>query len=206
MSVVDLLQRAKGPLGPTVDVDFGVEQGPLAELARLLSAMNGFFAYNAGVHVFRAGDEGAGYDVLNWNSTQLWKSHYQGLADDFFCFGQDILGTQFAVHQDQVVAFDPEDATYKVIGPTLGDWAAWLAKDQDVNATNGLAHAWQKTNGALAPHERLLPRQLIILGGEVAFDNLIVSDAAKAMRVRGPIAKQIHDVPDGTRIRIEVTE
>lgn len=206
MSVVDLLQRAKGPLGPTVDVDFGVEQGPLAELARLLSAMNGFFAYNAGVHVFRAGDEGVGYDVLSWNSTELWKATYQGLADDFFCFGQDILGTQFAVYQDQVVAFDPEDATHKVIGPTLGDWAEWLAKDQDVNATNGLAHAWQKANGALAPHERLLPKQLIILGGEVAFDNLIVSDAAKAMRVRGPIAKQIHDVPDGTRIRIEVTE
>jgi hypothetical protein len=206
MSVVDLLQRAKGPLGPTVDVDFGVEHGPLGELARMLSAMNGFFAYNAGVHVYRAGDEGAGYDVLNWNSTQLWKSHYDGLADDFFCFGQDVLGTQFAVYQDQVVAFDPEDATHKVIGPTLGDWAAWLAKDQDVNATNGLAHAWQKANGPLEPHERLLPKQLIILGGAVSFENLVVSDAAKAMRVRGPIAKQIHDAPDGTRVRIEVTE
>lgn len=206
MSLIDLLQRAKGPLGPTVNVDFGVEQGPLDELARLLSAMNGFFAYNAGVQVYRAGDEGAGYDVLNWNSTQLWKSHYDGLADDFFCFGQDVLGTQFAVYQDQVVAFDPEDATHKVIGPTLADWAAWLAEDQDVNATNGLAHAWQKANGALAPNERLLPKQLIILGGAVAFENLAVSDAAKAMRVRGPIAKQIHDAPDGTRVRIEVTE
>lgn len=206
MSLVDLLQRARGPLGPPVDVDFGVAQGPVQELARLLSAMNGFFAYDAGVQVYRAGDEGDGYDVLNWNSTQLWKSHYEGLADDCFCFGQDVLGTQFAVLGEQVVAFDPEDATHTVIGTSLVDWSAWLAADPQVNATAGLALAWQRANGALAAHERLLPRRPIILGGAVAFENLVVSDAAKAMRVRGPIAKQLHDAPDGSRVRIEIAE
>src|ERR1044072_3332051 len=182
MSLIDLLQRAKGPLGRAADVDFGVDHGPVAELAGMLSAMNGFFAYNAGVHVYRAGDEADGYDVLNWNSTQLWKSHYQGLADDFFCFGQDVLGTQFAVYQDQVVAFDPEDATHKVLGSTLGEWAAWLAEDQDVNATNGLALAWQRTNRALEPNERLLPTRPVIPGGAVEFANLTLTDAAEAMR------------------------
>jgi hypothetical protein len=206
MSVVELLQRARGPLGPPVNLDFTAERGPFPELSRMLGTMNGFFAYNAGVHVYRAGEQGDGHDLLNWNSTQLWKSHYQGLADDYFCFAQDLLGTQFAIHREQIVAFDPEDATHKVIGASLDDWAAWLAADPDVNATNGFALAWQRANGPLAPHERLLPRQLLVLGGEVAFENMTVTDAAKAMRVRGPIAKQIHDAPDGSRVRIEVTE
>jgi hypothetical protein len=48
----------------------------------------------------------------------------------------------------------------------------------------------------------LIPLRFFELGGEVAFDNLVVKDAAEAMRIRGPIAVQIHDLPPGTEIRL----
>jgi hypothetical protein len=44
-----------------------------------------------------------------------------------------------------------------------------------------------------------------VLGGDYDDANLMVSDAAKAMRVRGPIAQQIHGQPDGSPIRFDVT-
>lgn len=194
MSIAALLQRAKGPLGPPIELDFGIPDGPFAELAALLTSMNGFFAYEAGVQFLRAGEQGQGYDLMDWNSTQLWKSHYEGMADDYFCFAQDVLGTQFAIHGEQVVRFDPEDATHTVIGSSLADLAAWLAADPQVNATEGLAYAWQQEHGALEPTERLLTRQLFILGGDASFGNLIVKDSVESMRIRGPIAVQLRNV------------
>lgn len=98
--------------GPTVSVDFGGEHGPLRELAELLSEMNGFFAFHAGLQVFHIGGEGLGPELSHWNSGEAWKDTFAGLADDVFCFGQDVLGMQFAVRNgSEIVRFDPRGAT-----------------------------------------------------------------------------------------------
>jgi hypothetical protein len=122
-----LLARARGPMGPEIELDFGAESGPLAELGQLITRMNGFFAFNAGIQVFRVGETGFGPDMLSWNTGEMWKDTYGGLADDLFCFGQDIFGVQFAVlGQDQVVRFNPETTATTLIGSSLDDWAQGL--------------------------------------------------------------------------------
>lgn len=50
-----LLGRARGPMGPAIEGDFGVARGPLAELGQVISRMNGFFLFNGGIQVFRVG-------------------------------------------------------------------------------------------------------------------------------------------------------
>jgi len=198
-----LLGRARGPMGPAVELDFGMESGPLAELGTVLSRMNGFFLFNAGVQVFRAGDDGLGPDLLAWNSESLWKDTYGGLADDLFCFGQDIFGTQFAiVGGTDVVAFDPESADLEHLGTSLESWAQWLLDDPDVNGAASFAYAFQKERGALEPDDRLIPLQFFVTGGSYDFGNLAVKEAALAMRIRGPIAQQVHNAPDGATFRL----
>ena len=143
-----LLGRARGPMGPAAELDFGVEEGPLAELGAMISRINGFFVFNAGIQVFRVGEEGYGADLLNWNSEDTWKDTYGGLADDLFCFGQDIFGRQFAIEDgEDVVLFDPETARVTTLGDSLEDWAAWLLADQDVNGAASFAYAYQKEKG-----------------------------------------------------------
>ncbi|CAM5540390.1 hypothetical protein [Streptomyces griseorubiginosus] len=201
-----LLGRARGPMGPVIDVDFGSEAGPLAELARMISRMNGFFLFNAGVQVFRVGEEGLGHDMIHWNSEDAWKDTYGGLADDPFCFGQDIFGVQFAVAGgERVVCFDPETAEVTELGDSLESWATWLLAGPDVHGAASFAHAFQREKGALAPSERLVPLRFFVGGGGYDFDNLVVKDAVTAMRIRGPVAQRIHGVPDGTTIRLHVT-
>lgn len=201
-----LLGRARGPLGPAIELDFGLETGPLAELGRLISRMNGFFLFNAGVQVFRVGEEGLGHDMLHWNSDAAWKDTYGGLADDQFCFGQDVFGTQFAVvGGERVVCFDPETAEVTELGDSLESWAAWLLADPDVNGAASFAYAFQQRNGALEPTERLVPLQFFVGGGGYDFDNFAVKDAVTAMRVRGPIAQRVHGAPDGTTIRLDLS-
>jgi len=200
-----LLDRARGPLGPSAMVDFGVTSGPFAELAELLHRLNGFFAFNGGVEVYPVGGTCGVPELVAWNDPATWKQTYGGLADAFFCFGQDVLGTQFAIVDGcTVVAVDPETAEPTPIGDSLDAWAAWLLDDPDVNATDGLARAWQDANGPLALDQRLVPVQLFVLGGAFALDNLFVRDAVTAMRIRGPIAEQIAGLPDGASIVLTV--
>lgn len=200
-----LLDRARGPLGPRIELDLGIEEGPLAELSSLLTRVNSFFAFDAGVQVFHAGDEGLGPDLMAWNGAELWKQTYGGLAEDYFCFAQDVLGTQFAVVGGAtVVAVDPETARATTIGDSLDAWSAWLFEDPAVHATANLAYAWQEENGPLEADQRLLPLRFFVTGGGYDFDNLVVQEAAQAMRIRGPIAQQVHDLPDGAHIRLHV--
>lgn len=198
-----LLSRARGPMGPSTELDFGVETGPLAELGAMISRINGFFLFDAGVQVFRVGDQGLGPDLLEWNGDEAWKATYDGLADDLFCFGQDIFGTQFAIiGGEEVVAFNPETAEVTTLGASLDDWAAWLLADEDVNGAASFAYAYQRERGALDPAERLVPLTFFVTGGGYDFDNFVVREAALAMRIRGPIAQQVHDLPEGATFRL----
>ncbi|HEV2634583.1 MAG TPA: hypothetical protein VGX23_05520 [Actinocrinis sp.] len=203
----DLLGRARGPLGPPIDLDLGLESGPLAELGELLSRLNGFALFNAGVQVFQAGGQGPGPELMAWNTDTTWKNTYGTLADDVFCFGQDLFGVQFGIVANaQVVTFNPETAERIALGPGLADWAAWLLADPDVNGAATFARSYQDQHGPLAPGQRLIPLRYFVGGGEYDFDNLVVRDAAQAMRIRGPIARQVHDLPDGAVIRLSASE
>jgi hypothetical protein len=123
-----------------------------------------------------------------------------------FCFGQDIFGVQFAIRKNnaEVVRFDPESAEVKPIGDSLEAWAAWLLANPNVRGAAGFARAYQDERGALEVDQRLVPLQFFIVGGGYDFDNFAVRDAVTAMRIRGPIAQQVRDLPDGAVIKMNV--
>jgi len=125
------------------------------------------------------------------------------LGRGLFCFGQDLFGTQFAVRSGaQVVLFDPETAQVEALGASLQDWASWLLEDPDVRGAAGFARAFQDAEGPLQPDQRLVPLQPFVGGGDYGFENLSVKDAAVAMRIRGPVAQQLRDLPVGSTIRL----
>ncbi|WP_424186515.1 SMI1/KNR4 family protein [Actinokineospora sp. G85] len=200
-AIEELARRGRGPLGPPVAVEVG--EGLPGELSALLSATNGFAVFNYGVQVFHRGQGGLGPELGAWNGFATWKHTYGGLADDLLCFAQDLFGVQFAIEGGRRVSrFDPETGELRTIGDSLEDWAEWLLAEPDRRGTRSFATRWQDEHGPLGHDERLLPRTLFVLGGEYTDDNLTVCDAVTAMRVRGPIARQVHDLPDGTAISL----
>jgi hypothetical protein len=201
--IEELLSRSRSPLGPPAVIDFG--PGLLGELAGLLAHVNGFATFNYGLQVFRSGPVGLGPELEVWNAPDTWRHTYGTLTDGLFFFAQDLFGVQFAIEDgSRVCRFDPETGGRETIGAVLDDWAAWLLADPEVRAARSFAAHWQETHGPLGHDERLLPRTFFVLGGAYEQDNLVVSDAAAAMRVRGPIAQQIHRLPDGSEIEIDV--
>ncbi|MCR6484014.1 hypothetical protein M8542_14415 [Amycolatopsis sp. OK19-0408] len=198
-----LLAGARAPLGPGIQLTLGHKTGPLAELAELLTRVNGFTAFNAGVQVFHAGTAGLGPELGRWNEPPTWKNTYAGLADGLFCFGQDLFGCQFAVADNrEIVVFDPETAERTPVGAGLNDWAAWLLEDPAGRGAHQFATAWQDERGALGHDQRLIPLRMFTMGGTYDFDNLAAKDAVTCMRIRGPLAQTIHDLPDGAQVHL----
>lgn len=198
-----LLAGARGPAAHPRTVDFGAPDGILGELTELLARVNGFYACDAGIQVFRAASPGLGPELSQWNHPSLWKDTYNGLADGLFCFGQDLFGVQFAIrHRTEVVTFHPESARIVSLGTTLEEWATWLLDDLDVHGCRSYAAAWQDHFGPLGYSQRLIPWLFFTLGGRWDFSNLTAKDSAQCMRIRGPFAQHIHQLPRGTSITL----
>jgi hypothetical protein len=65
---------------------------------------------------------------------------------------------------------------------------------------------WQKINRPLKSGERLIPKQLFILGGKFELDNMMLMNDVQSMRVRAGFASKLKDLPDGTSIKFELTD
>lgn len=185
--------------------------GPLAgvpeQLLPLLELSNGFYAFESALHVLPAGaPDGELPGLGEWNSATLWRDAYQELAEGMFFFAEDIFGGQFALRGNEVVSFEPETGEVEVLAGDIEQWAAAVLADYELLTGSGLAHEWQRGHGALAPGTRLLPKRPFVLGGEFTVDNLYQLPAVEGMRLRGQLALQIRDLPDGATIQFKIVE
>jgi hypothetical protein len=80
-----------------------------AELFQMLQKKNGFYAFEAALHVFPlTGDPGSGLEA--WNAASLWRTGYKDLAEGLLFFAEDILQDQFclSIERDGVMRFHAE--------------------------------------------------------------------------------------------------
>jgi hypothetical protein len=205
-SLARLLDIASASLGPAAEHRPALLVGKRGdELWALLQARNGFYAFESALHVFPSG--GSGTQTLErWNAPELWRGHYQDLADGCVFFAEDIFGGQFVLRDDAVHSWDPETGETEELGATLDAWARAILADYETLTGQPLAHAWQAAQGALPEGKRLVPKIPFVTGGEFALQNLYAADAMKAMQFRGDVARQLRDVPDGGQIEIKVVE
>lgn len=177
------------------------------ELLEMLKVKNGFFAFDRALHVFPLGTANEGYDLVTWNSDELWRTAYGHLlAGRELFFAEDIFGEQFLIREDTIWRFDPETGDQEAFADTLDDWAYRILDEDHVEVGTLFANDWTYLNGPLDAKMRLVPRRLFTLGGAFELENLLAADAVKAMRFRGDFAQQVHDLPDGTEIELELTD
>ena len=176
------------------------------ELRPLYQRKNGFYAFESALHVLPIGALAPTMNLEPWNDDALWRDGYSGAARGLLCFAEDIFGEQFALSPQGIVRFEPEAGTVTPIAATVEEWAKHILSHYPRETGHPLAHAWQQTHGALAPGQRLVPRQFFVLGGAFEVDNLVAMDAAQAMRLRAQLYRKIANLPDGTKIRISTEE
>lgn len=176
------------------------------ELYNLLSVKNGFYAFESALHVFPMGKQQGIMDIESWNTLELWKYEYGSLADDFFCFAEDVFGMQFCLYNHKICLFDVETAHYEILADDFEEWAEKVLAESNMLTGYSLARAWQQQHGLLPVGKRLLPKKTFVAGGAFEMNNLYVGDAVEGMKFRGSLAQQIHDLPDGTVIEFEIVD
>jgi hypothetical protein len=204
--LIDLGGDALGPplaQSPTLLTQAG-KRG--AELAALLTQKNGFLAFEGALQVFPVGPVSEGYDLERWNSIELWRQAYGDMADDALFFAEDIFGEQFCIRDDHIHRFNPETGQSKEIAYTLREWAERILVNYSMETGYILAHTWQQQHGPLPLGARLVPPIPFVAGGNHEIDNLVAIDAVEGMLFRADIARQIRDLPDGSRIRLVIKE
>ena len=208
------LARLLGVAGPSIGgtatelpAAIGELAGPLAtELSSLLEKKNGFYAFEAALHVFPDKSLRSEHGLETWNSSQLWISSYGGLGDGCLFFAEDVFGGQFCITAGGIATFDPETGERQPMASSFAEWATAILADYEVLTGYPLAHEWQKLNGAIPSGKRLIPKQPFVLGGEYSLANLYLQDSVMGMRSRGDLARQIHDQPDGSQVRFKIIE
>ena len=91
MDAIEKLASIGGPAlcGPPVRVrDGSVSMDTLAEaeLSRLLTLKNGFYAFESALHVLPSASVEGEYGLDEWNAAETWRTDYEHLADGCFSF------------------------------------------------------------------------------------------------------------------------
>lgn len=170
----------------------------------VLVRKNGFFCFEAALRFFPSTTVESSCGISEWNSSNLWKNDYQGLADNIFCFAEEIFGRQFVVQDEKIAVFEPETGGLEVIATSLEDWASRMLLDYRQMTGHPLAHEWQSVHGTLHPRHRLMPKRPFVLGGEYSIKNLVSVDSVGMMKSLGNLAFQLHDLPDGAKVKFKM--
>jgi hypothetical protein len=208
-----LLSISSAPLSQGCDgINFDElgDYGPLGQqLDGLLHQRNGFYAFESALHVFpfaRHQKDEKEIGLGRWNSFELWRFEYGDLADRVLFFAEDAFGNQFCLHDRRVRSFDAETGAMSDVADDIEGWAKQILTEYNVLTGYPLLHQWQQKNGALAAGSRLMPKIPFVLGGKYSLDNLYALAAVSAMKTRGNLARQIKDLPDGSRVEFRVIE
>jgi hypothetical protein len=175
-----------------------------ASIGSVLRTKNGFFCFESALRFFPSVTLESSWGITDWNRHDLWKADFRGLADDIFCFAEDLFGQQFVIFDGKVGAFEPETGNLEIVASSIEQWASRILDDYNQMTGYPLAHEWQLNHGPLHSRHRLMAKQPFVLGGEFSVANLVALDSLRIMKNLGNLARQIHTLPDGAQIKFNV--
>jgi len=176
-----------------------------AELFAMLAQKNGFYALESALHIFPVTSDPAS-GLEGWNSDSLWRGGYKDLAHGLLFFAEDVFQDQFCLSSQGIMRFCAQTGTTEFMAGSMEKWADRILSDSSAETGWQLARDWQALHGPLPRGKRLMPKMPFIFGGEYSLDNLWAGDPLEGMRFKADLAMQTRGLPDGTKIRLRVTE
>ncbi|PWJ51225.1 hypothetical protein CLV98_1382 [Dyadobacter jejuensis] len=167
-----------------------------------IKASNGGFFYSKSLHMYSYGAYNLEHDIVNLNRTI--KNEFGELAKDSFFFGQDLFGNQFGFQGSRVVLFNIETGDFEDNSNSFSDWLGLLHEDGDFLTGESLLADWENSNALLGLGNRLCPKKPFVVGGEYQIENLSELGIVDNLSYNSELAKQIHNLPDGTPIRFQI--
>ncbi|WP_254562857.1 SMI1/KNR4 family protein [Dyadobacter diqingensis] len=167
-----------------------------------IKASNGGFFYGKSLHMYSYVARDTEHDIVQLN--KIIKDEFGDLTKNAFFFGQDLFGNQFGFLDNLVVLFNIETGDFEANGNSFYDWLQLLHEDGDYLTGESLLAAWESENGYLSIDDRLCPKKPFVVGGEYQIENLSALGIVKNLSYNSELAKQIHNLSDGTPIRFQI--
>jgi hypothetical protein len=203
--LIDIAGAPFLPNGTASDLDSLDEFGQNGiQIKEILTRKNGFFCFEQALRFFPTETTETSWGFLEWNSPSLWKDEYRGLADNVFCFAEDIFGNQFGISNSSVCFLNAETGDMETIACSIEEYIEKLLSDFNYMTGYQFAHEWQEYCGCLSGRHRLLPKKPFVLGGDYDLSNLVALDSVRVMKTLGNLASQIHDLPEGAQIQFRI--
>jgi hypothetical protein len=122
---------------------------------------------------------------------------------NYWSFGQDIFGNQFCFKNTtrEIILFNIEDASEVIMARDFKEWLIIVEDDFDYLTGYSYYKEWIKKQG-LNEIQRLVPYKPFIVGGDYNVSNFVASDYPRYLEYNAQLAKHLHDIPDGTAVRI----
>jgi hypothetical protein len=174
-------------------------------ITQLLNHRNGWMNFYNALHIFPYSD--VGFSLTHYNANEHWKQTWKGLLPEgIVFFAHDIFGFPFAELDNRIFTMDAETGQLEFIAHSMEQWATLILADDKVLTGWPLAEAWQKKHGPLPAGKRLAPKIPFVAGGAFELNNLYAADTIELMKFRGELAQQIKNLPDGAKIKFNITD
>lgn len=166
---------------------------------------DGYFFNNA-LHLYGFSKENEFHDLYYRN--HFFKNKYSWVENinHIICFGEDIFGNQFVHYLEGFGIFFIETSEIEFISKDFSGWLRLITEDIDYYTGESLAIEWFQQNGKLEFYERLIPKKPFVLGGDYEIFNLYNKNFEYIVGFMSDIARQIHNLPNGSKIDIEIME
>jgi SMI1 / KNR4 family (SUKH-1) len=175
-----------------------------SEYYHFLKRCNGGFFFEQALHLYSVNGIFKYCDIEEIN--RIFQEAYGDLAKGAYAFGQDVFGNQFIFISSQISLFNIETAEIEPIANSFIEWIEHIFADTDYLTGVSILQEWKAGEEKLEFGQRLCPKKPFVVGGEYSVENLYNIDIEKNLLYNSHIAKQIHDLPDGTPIKFGFIE
>lgn len=187
--------------GPTIDDYLILETLPCA-LRQLLDVVNGYVAYDSGLHVRGACHTPAWHSLRSaWIGDESIHRLFPVVKVDDIPFAQTALGDQFILRDGLVWRLTAETGDLHPTGQSLEAFDSAVRAEPDEVLEIGPLREFQLRGGRLEPGQLLcvMPPRVLNAARDVSYKAVPADDL---LRFLADFARQIKDVPDGTWIEL----
>lgn len=162
---------------------------------------NGGFFWGLSLHfyAFSALSDYGNIETVNGSFLAEYGAHASGLIT----IGQDIFANQFVceVKTGKFFLFNCETAETELLGNSFSSFIEHIVADIEFYTGKKLLDQFEK---GIKLNQRLCPKIPFVIGGEYVQENFYACNFPQYFEFYADLAKQVHELPDGTPIKLKV--
>jgi hypothetical protein len=173
------------------------------EYFSFIKMRNGGYFCNYGIQFYSISDQIDYQSIFYLND--LLRNEFGSIISDMFFIGQDIFGNQFGMKKKGYYLFNIETGDIEFLAKCFDDLLEVIYYNLSYYSGKELIAEWVMRNNKFIASDRFAPKIPFVLGGDYTIDNIYSLNCILNIRNNANIAKQVHNLPDGTNFKIEIT-